>query len=282
MKRFIMIKIIIFLEVVLLTILLGTGKINVYNSYDNSETKSLSEYFWKDAGKEMNYLVKEYNQSVKIDNYTITLDSAVFSDKTETIYARFRVSQKDSKVKSYIYSDDNMWKAFGEDSRFSLSVNSDRRTIEEFHGKYDGNDLIIYCKFQYFCDETEDTHEIYLVDKMSGKTTYENCAARFLMEPSLNAVDIQCSTTRTICISPVAVKISSVTNLYPSIIKILYKNGETQEVLNTKENISGQDNILSIMSSQNQMQYIEIIGAPCLIDIEQIESVIYNDMEYKR
>ena len=147
MKRFIIIKTIIFLEVVLLTILLGTGKINVYNSYDNSETKSLSEYFWKDAGKEMDYLVKEYNQSVKIDNYTITLDSAVFSDKTETIYARFRVSQKDLRVKSYIYSDDNIWKAFGEDNRFSLSVNSDRRTIEEFHGKYDGNDLIIYCKF---------------------------------------------------------------------------------------------------------------------------------------
>lgn len=282
MKRLIIIKTIIILEVVLLTVLLGTGKINVYNSYDNSEAKSLSEYFWEDAANEMNYLVKEYNQSVKIDNYTITLDSAAFNDDTKTIYARFRVSQKDSAVKSYIYSDDNMWKAFGEDNRFSLTVNSDRRTIEEFHGKYDGKDLIIYCKFQYFCDEIKDTHEIYLSDKRSEKTTYENCAAKFLLEPTSNTVEIQCSTTRTICISPFAVKISSVVNLNPRTVKIIYKNGETQEILNTKENASLQDDILSIMSSQDKMQYIEIIGSPSLIDIEQIESIIYNDMEYKR
>lgn len=282
MNKFIIIKTIIFLEVVLLTILLGTGKANVYNSYDNSETKSLTEYFWKDSGEKVNYLVKEYNQSVKIDNYTITLDSAVFSDKTETIYARFRVSQKDSIVKSYRYLGDNMWKAFGEDNRFSLSVNSDRKNIEKFYGKYDGKDLIIYCKFQYFCDEIEDTHEIYLTDKKSEKTTYEDCAAKFLLEPSSNAVEIQCSTALTICVSPFAVKISSVVNLYPRTIKILYKNGETQEILNTKENASQQDNILSTMSSQNKMKYIEIVESPCLIDVEQIESIIYNDREYMR
>lgn len=282
MKRLIIIKTIILLEVVLLTVLLGIGKINVYNSYNNSEAKSLSEYFWENAANEMNYLVKEYNRSVKIDNYTITLDSAAFNDITKTIYARFRVSQKDSTVKSYIYSEDNMWKAFGEDNRFSLMVNSDRRTIEEFHGKYDGKDLIIYCKIQYFCDETEDTHEIYLSDKRSEKTTYENCAAKFLLEPTSNTVEIQCSTALNICISPFSVKLSSVVDLYPRTIKIIYKNGETQEILNIRENPARQDDILSITSSQGKIQNIEIIEAPNLIDIEQIESVIYNDVEYKR
>ena len=78
MKKLMIIKIIILLEAVILTVLLGTGKINVYNFYDNSEAKSLSEYFWKTSSEEANCLVKEYNQSVKIDNYAITLDSAVF------------------------------------------------------------------------------------------------------------------------------------------------------------------------------------------------------------
>ncbi len=282
MKKLMIIKIIILLEAVILTVLLGTGKINVYNSYDNSEAKSLSEYFWKTSSEEANCLVKEYNQSVKIDNYAITLDSAAFNDDTKTIYARFRISQKDAIVKSYIYSEDNMWKAFGNDNRFSLSVNTDRRTLEKFYGKYEGKDLIIYCKFQYFCDETEDTHEIYLLDKESGKTEYENCAAKFLLEPSSKSVEIHCSTALNICISPFSVKLSSVVDLYPRTIKIIYKNGETQEILNAKENLVRQDDILSVTSSQGKMQNIEIIEVPNLIDIEQIESVIYNDVEYKR
>lgn len=79
-----------------------------------------------------------------------------------------------------------------------------------------------------------------------------------------------------------SVKLSSVVDLYPRTIKIIYKNGETQEILNAKENLVRQDDILSVTSSQGKMQNIEIIEAPNLIDIEQIESVIYNDVEYKR
>ncbi len=282
MKRLIIIKTIILLEAVILAILLGTGKINVYNSYDASEAKSLSEYFWKTSSEEANCLVKEYNQSVKIDNYIVTLNSAAFNDDTKTIYARFRISQKYAIVKSYIYSEDNIWKAFGEESRFSLSVNSDRKPLEKFYGKYEGKDLIIYCKFQYFCDETEDTYEIYLLDKESGKTEYENCVAKFLLEPTSNSVEIKCSTALNICISPFSVKLSSVVDLYPRTIKIIYKNGETQEIINIRENPARQDDILSVTSSQGKMQNIEIIEAPNLIDIEQIESVIYNDVEYKR
>lgn len=125
MKKFAYIKVTIFLTAVVLTVCFGIGKINIHNIKYNSEVKSLSEYFWKDSDKKMNYIVKEYNQTAEIDNYTITLDSAVFNDKTETIYARFRVSEKNSRVKSYIYLDDNMWKAFGENNRFSLWVNAD-------------------------------------------------------------------------------------------------------------------------------------------------------------
>lgn len=257
---------------ILLTILFGVKKAYVFN-----EIKSISEYFWGNTDEKIAHLMKEYNQTVEIDDYTITLESALLEDKIGTIYGRFRVSGNGSWVKSYIYHGDSMWKAFGEDTRFSLLVNADAGEEGKYYGVYDGADLIIYCKFQYYCGETEDTHEIYLIDKKTGKTTYENCAAGFTLEPASNAVEIKCSSTREIYISPFAVKISSKTDLNPRTIEICYKNGETQEILNAKENVSDEDRIMTVFDSA---AYIKIIEASELIDLEQVEGIMYNGEMY--
>ena len=244
----------------------------------NSKIKSVSEYFWGEIDENMNYLVKKYNQTAVIDDYTVTLDSAIFDDKTETIYGRFIVSKKDSKVEANIYSDNCLRSGFGENDRFSLRVNADIGGEGDIYGKYDGNNLIIYCKFQYLCEDIDDTHEIYLSDGKTEKITYENSAAKFLLEPTSKAIKICGGSTKVIYLSPVAVKITSKSAIYPNTIEICYKNGKTEKILDVKEGMFTGNEGLSCTS----IEYTKVIGTPYLIDVEQVEGIIYNGEKYMR
>lgn len=238
----------------------------------NSKIKSVSEYFWGETDENMNYLVKKYNQTAVIEDYTIILDSAIFDDKTETIYGRFIVSKRNSKAEANIYSDNSLGNGFGEDDRFSLWVNADIGGEGDLYGQYDGNNLIIYCKFRYLCEDIEDTHEIYLSDGKTEKITYENSAAKFMLEPTSNAKKICDGSTKVIYLSPVAIKITSKSAIYPNTIEICYKNGETEKILDVKEGMFTGNEGLSCAS----LEYTKVIGMPYLIDIEQVESIIYN------
>lgn len=243
-----------------------------------SEIKGVLEYFWGDTDENISYLVKEYNQTVVIDDYIITLDSAAFDDKTGTIYSKFIVSKNNAKVEAYIYLNDHMTNTFGEDNRFSLLVNADIGGQGTFYGKYVGNDLIIYCKYQYLCEDIEDTKSIYLADGKTGKITYENSAAKFFLESTSNAIEIKDGNTKVIYVSPMALKISSVCELSPNTIEICYKNGATKEIYNVKEKMFTGNEGLSCASKR----YTKVIGMPYLIDVEQVECIIYNGEMYRK
>lgn len=267
-------KIIYLFIILLIAIVCIIISINVRNI----KIKSVLEFFWEDTDKNMDYLVKKCNQTAIIDDYTITLESGIFDDKTETIYGIFKVSKKDSRVEANIYSDNMQIYGFGESDRFSLWVNADIGGEGHLYGKYNGNNLIIYCKFQYLCEDIEDTHEIYLSDGKTEKITYENSAARFMLEPTSEAIEIYDGSAKVIYLSPVAIKITSKSAIYPNTIEICYKNGETEEILNVKEGIFTANEGLSCAS----LEYTKVIGMPYLIDIEQVEGIIYNGEEYMR
>lgn len=165
--------------------------------------KNVWEYFFGNSGKDMRYLMEEYGQSVTIDGYTITLESAIFDDKTECIYSMFRISKEEGKVEASICKYNSMGNCFGEDMRFSLGINADTSSIG-FTGEYEGNNLIMYGANTYHCDETEDTHAIYLYDayQYDADTPYfENYAAKFDLKPTVNTAEISINDTMGIYIT---------------------------------------------------------------------------------
>lgn len=239
--------------------------------------KNVWEYFFGNSGKDMRYLMEEYGQSVTIDEYTITLESAIFDDKTECIYSIFRVSKDKEKVEAYMDMYNTISGGFGEDRRFSLWVNADTGGMRGLTGEYDGNDLIIFGRGTYHCDETEDTHAIYLFDaykhnEETDKPFFENYAAKFDLNPTVNTVEISINDTTDIYISPIAIKIFSTETINTESIEILYKDGTKEEVVNVKKRIGLGSSSVSHSLSENTETYI----FSDIKDIKQIESIIYN------
>lgn len=236
--------------------------------------KNVWEYFFGNSGKDMRYLMEEYSQSVTIDGYTITLESAIFDDKTECIYSMFRISKEEGKVEASICKYNSMGNCFGEDMRFSLGINADTSSIG-FTGEYEGNNLIMYGANTYHCDETEDTHAIYLYDayQYDADTPYfENYAAKFDLKPTVNTAEISINDTTGIYISPIAIKIFSTETINTESIEICYKDGSKEEVVNVKKRIGLGRSSESHTLSENTQTYI----FSDLKDIKQIESIIYN------
>ncbi len=251
-----------------LVILIGA---NIY-TYASSG-KNVFEFFFEDSEKDMSYLMEKYGQSVTIDEYTIILDSAIFDDKAETIYSMFRVSKKKGKVETSMDKYDTLLQSsFGEDNRFSLWVNADTGAGGAMTGEYDGDDLLIYASYTYHCDETEDTNAIYLYDGQTGQTRFENYAAKFELKPTTNAIEISINDTMKMYISPVAIRIVSSGQINTDTVEICYKDGTTEEVVNVEEG----KGTGSSSASQTVSGYTETYVSFELIDIEQIESVIYN------
>lgn len=239
--------------------------------------KNVLEFFWGDSDKDMTYLMEKYDYSVNIDDYTITLDSAIFDDKTECMYCMFRVSKVGRKVEATIGMYEHLDSHFGEDKRFSLSVNADTASIS-FTGEYAGDDLIIYGRFVYHCDQTEDSHAIYLFDGYTGKIRYEDAAAKFELKPTVNSADFSINDTTNMYISPIAIKISSTGYISTKSIEICYKDGTKEEVVNVEDRVGLGSSSASYTVSENTETYI----LNELTDISQIESIIYNGKEVCR
>ena len=238
--------------------------------------KNVWKYFFGSSENEMSYLMEEYNQTVIIDDYTITLESAIFDDKTECIYSMFRVSKEGGKVEASICKGDTISNSFGENMRFSLWISADTGGMRGLSGEYEGNDLIIYGRSTYHCDETEDTHAIYLFDGKTGKTNFENYAAKFDLKPTGNTAEISVNDTTSIYISPIAIKILSTETINTERIEICYKDGTKEEVVNVEKKIGLGSSSESHTLTENTETYI----FSDLKDIEKIESIIYNGEKF--
>ena len=255
--------------IILSFVLIVTIGVNIFTyAYTG---KNVWDFFWGDSPNDMMYLMEEYGQSVTIDEYTITLDSAIFDDKTECVYSMFRISKEGGKVEASICKYGSMSNCFGEDMRFSLGIFADTSSMG-FTGEYDGDDLIMYGRNTYHCDETEDTHAIYLFDGKTDKIRFEDCAAKFDLKPTVNTEEFSVNDKTGIYISPIAVKIFSTETINTESIEILYKDGTKEEVVNVEKRIGLGNSSQSYTLSENTETYI----FSDLKDIEQIESIIYN------
>lgn len=245
---------------------------------DKGEAKdNVFDFFFKDESEDFRKLMKKYDQSVTIDDYTITLDSAIFDDKTETIYSMFRVSKGNEKVEATIYGGDGL-DYFGENNRFFFRLFADIGGADGFTAKYDGKDLIIYGSFVYHCDITEDEQVIYLFDGTTRKIDYENCAAKFYLDPTVDSVKFDLNDEKELYISPLAIKIESKWFIGTETIEIGYSDGTTQEVINVEERIGIGGSSVSKTDSEHTEQYI----MKDLIDIDKIEYILYNGKKYTR
>ncbi len=234
--------------------------------------KNVWEFFFGKSENNMRYLMEEYGQSVTIDDYTIVLESAIFDDKTECIYSMFRVTKNGGKVEASMDMYNTISGGFGEDRRFSLWIWADTGGMRGLTGEYEGNDLIIYGRGTYHCDESEDAHAIYLFDGKTDKIRFEDCAAKFDLKPTVNTEEFSVNDTTGIYISPIAVKIFSTETINTESIEILYKDGTKEEVVNVEKRIGLGSSSQSYTLSENTETYI----FSDLKDIEQIESIIYN------
>ncbi len=256
--------------IILSFVLIVTIGVNIFTyAYTG---KNVWDFFWGDSENDMMYLMEKYSQSVTIDEYTITLDSAIFDDKTECVYSMFRISKEGGKVEAFMDMYNTISGGFGEDRRFSLWIWADTGGMRGLTGEYEGNDLIIYGRGTYHCDESEDAHAIYLFDGKTDKIRFEDCAAKFDLKPTVNTEEFSVNDTTGIYISPIAVKIFSTETINTESIEILYKDGTKEEVVNVEKRIGLGSSSQSYTLSENTETYI----FSDLKDIEQIESIIYN------
>lgn len=264
-------KILIILSITLIVII----GVNIF-TYAYSG-KNVWEYFFGKSENDMRYLMEEHGQSVTIDDYTITLDSAIFDDKTECIYSMFRVSKGGQRVEASMDKYNTVSNCFGENKRFSLWVNADTGSMG-LTGEYEKGDLIIYAKCTYHCDEAEDVHAIYLFDGKTEKINFENYAAKFDLRPTVNTAEISVNDTINIYISPIAIKILSTETINTESIEICYKDGTKEEVVNVEKRIGLGSSSESHTFSENTETYI----FSKLKDIEQIKSIIYNGEKFNK
>lgn len=260
-------KKVIFILLIPVIIILG---VNIF-TYAYSG-KTVWEFFFGKSENNMRYLMEEYGQSVTIDDYTIVLESAIFDDKTECIYSMFRVMKNGGKVEASMDMYNTISGGFGKDRRFSLWISADTGGMRGLTGEYEGNDLIIYGRSTYHCDETEDAHAIYLFDGETDKISFEDYAAKFDLKPTVNTVEISINDTTGIYISPIAIKIFSTETINTESIEICYKDGSKEEVVNVEKRIGLGRSSESHTLSENTQTYI----FSDLKDIKQIESIIYN------
>lgn len=233
--------------------------------------KNVWEYFFGDSKQQdMSYLMESYGDSVTIDEYTVTLDSAIFDDKAEAAYCMFRISKEGGKVEASIDKDGTVSDSVG--GRFSFCIDADTGGSGALEGEYDGDNLLIYAKFNYDCTVTKDAHTVYLFDSKNQQIYFENAAYKFKLKPTTKSVELEADDDISIIISPIAIKINAERALTVKTIEVIYSDGNTEEIVNVEKNIGTGGSGISVIDGVYNYSYVPYD----LINIDNIEGIIYN------
>ncbi len=215
-------------------------------------------------------VLESYNETKEVDDYTITLDGAVYYKELELVYCKFEVSSESGKVD--VFYDDNNPFSFGENGRFSLCLESDRGETDEV--TYDGNALIFYTMFE-LSDYDEDAPVLYLFDEMRYQNTQKNPAAKYELKSSKNVLHAQKS-GMDIYISPMAVKVYANNELETKQIEVGYSDGKFEKSVDWDKMIA----IEGYSQSQSGSDYEERYLLEEVLDIKKVTAVKWNGEKF--
>lgn len=229
-------------------------------------------------------LIENSNQTVEIDDYTITLRQAMAESKTQTGYCIFEVTKKGGEPEAnFLIGNTLNGNRFGKDARFALWIPA----TYEIKGKIENDKLILYCYFH-----GNDLHggekdaafqnEIILIDhKHEDISTSSDCKEYIFSLPEATkgreyAIDENAS----LYISPLGVIIRADRVIDDHKIEIVMADGKSKVLIDTENSIGVNGCGGSIISeSEERTEAMYTYRFLDIVDVDNISTLIFNGKE---
>ena len=238
--------------------------------------KSVIDYFFS---QEENSLVRDLKkqeiQTIKIDDYTISMIDLIYESRTRVGYCVFEVEKKNGKPEVKVNKTNQMVGGrFGATNtgtkRFEIFIeatHSETITVEQEESR-------LYIYYRFIIDNEFD-NKIQIIDyqekdkqSITGHKSYS-----FELTNNEKVVEFVSKDDAEIKISPLALVINSKKKIEEFEITFIYKDGKKDEVVNTKENIG--TGASGTIADENGYQYEFIFKN--VIDIDNIAYIEFNN-----
>lgn len=194
--------------------------------------KSIFEVFFKERNVGYAIELLDYNgQSYTIDDYTITLEQTLYDSKIHVGYCVFAIIKEAGKPEAKL----NPWNqaegnVYGEDGRFAIQ----QFATWTVNYEYIGDTLYQYISFK--ADETFE-QTIELLDLKSSNEDGEFERYKFSIKDTSKVREYELNETTNLVLSPLGVSLECSQNIGEMKVTLHYKNGDTEVVVDTNDDI---------------------------------------------
>lgn len=234
----------------------------------------VKRYFCDTENAKWKNIYEKSGQSVTVEDYKITLENVLYNNKTSLGCCKFSIFKKDGVAKM----ETNKW---GEvvndliDSRFKIDINGSRDVQCEVLE----NTLYVYMSFSIQQDLASEVEckliDYSQIDKMDneGYKSY-----KFNIKESEKINEYRINEYISMAISPIGIAIDSERSLFQNKIVFFYKNGKSEVIVDTENDIgtggSGESNI------NGSVRYHYVFSQ--LKNIDEIYYIKYNNKRYNK
>ena len=234
--------------------------------------RNIWEIFFHNSGSDYAKEILDYNgQSVKIDDYMITLEQTLYDSRTSIGYCVFAITKEGGKPE---WQENVSSECFGEDNRFSTEVfSSGGRSCEH---EFIGDTLYEYVSFSV---DLEYDSTVNLIDyKQSDRNTIDGFKRyKFMIKYSRKYNEYTISEYIKLAISPLGIAIDSNNAIGNMCISLHYKNGKEETVVDTEKKIGIGG---SHTCSHDDIRRYQFIFKE-IKNIDEIDYIVYNGKQYK-
>lgn len=248
------------------------------------EDTVLGYFFSGQEGASVKELIEDSNQTVEIDDYTITLRQAMAESKTQVGYCIFEVTKKGGEPEVNFAGGHTLNGGnFGEDSRFGLWIPASH----EIKGKTENDKLILYYYFSGNDPRGGEKggafqNEIILIDhKYKDISTSSDCKEyTFSLPETTKGKQYAIDENASLYISPLGVIIRADRVINDHKIEIVTADGKSKVLIDTKNSIgvngcNGGDITVSEEGTEAMYTYRFLN----LVDVDNISTLIFNGKE---
>ena len=270
----------IFFGILIVVILLGSSLGVAYVAQGDD----YHEFFVKERDSELEKeLLQKDTQKVTVDNYSIALKEVLYDSGVKIGYCIFEVTKKGGMPEASIGADRSLLgKNFGENSRFSLSINANSGNTQEAMLKKDK--LYIYYSFNVL-DSLEHpfNHQVILTDGMQKDDSKDGAYREYIfqLKDTKNNRRYEMNKGAELLLSPVgiAIRVENAERFEKQKIVLVDKQGKENVVVDTEKEIgtAGSSENAEKDGKQNLLQYMYCFKD--FLDIKEIDKVLFNGKE---
>lgn len=267
--------------IILLAVMLILAVIASFVVRNRASGQSLFDYFFSNQEESfVEGLLEDVNQTVEIDDYTITLKQALYESNTQIGYCMFEVTKNGGKPEAAFDSNNTLRNnTFGEGSRFSFCIHAS--CGETKNAEIKGNKLIVYYNFDITETEEPFRNEVILEDanEKDSSTVSGHREYSFQLKETKKGKKYEADGNTILYISPLGIAVESDKAIPDQRIEIVTTDGESKVLVDTQNGVGTNGSGESVVSSEEGTKARYVFHFFDLMDVETISHVIFNGEE---